>query len=703
MPRATYPLAPPNQPCGLDISEEPREAKSTAFHGLLQSLGEEHDRQLGALQKEIVELQRRLEEMRGAAACSVMPSSEERGGSLGGEAQACQSSGELELLAPDTGPMKLSPATGNDSTLSSSLAVKPCQSVVPVQAFPLRPVWTSMSNSCSDGSTPLANKSSAVRGRSFVVPTGSSYDTTSCCARRLMLPPNSNARIAWDTGSILAIAFDLVIIPLQVFSLPKVGVLLVMEWITRIFWTLDVPASFCFGFYKEGEIVISPARTAWHYATTWLLVDLLILGVDWFGVIVDPDDSSGAANVSRTVRATRVVRTVRLLRLLKLKRVLEEVQYRMDSETICILFKISLYIVYVLAINHFVACAWYGISSLEFEEGWTDATFFPDASFEFRYTTAMHWSIAQFSMGSMDVHPRGPYERAFAIVVLLFALVVFSGLVGSITEALAQVRQINNKHNTQMWLLRRFLKEHRVSKDLSTRIIRYCQYASEHREQRLQERDVEVLGLLSRKLHDELQYEKHACTLSVHKLFKALLDDTESSRTMHRICSSAITMVEVIRNEVLFSIGEEALAMYFITDGSLSYQTSDDIGGMTSSVSVGEWACEIVLWVSWICVGDLFAKTECRLLSIDAQRFSEIILREQPPTLGLLRSYAAAFHESLSHLGHNQVTELIQIQVRPSAIMGSIVTVERSSAKRDSAKSSTSRGQALRRRVSLLK
>merc|ERR1711920_476543 len=105
-----------------------------------------------------------------------------------------------------------------------------------------------------------------------------------------------------------------------------------------------------------------------------------------------------------------------------------------------------------------------------------------ERTFPYQYATAMHWSIAQFSMGSMDIYPTTILERWYAICVLLFALVIFSGLVGSITTAMAQLQQLKTKQATQMWLLRRFLRENKISKDLAGRIVRYCEYASEHRQ-----------------------------------------------------------------------------------------------------------------------------------------------------------------------------------------------------------------------------
>merc|ERR1712039_1093225 len=128
------------------------------------------------------------------------------------------------------------------------------------------------------------------------------------------------------------------------------------------------------------------------------------------------------------------------------------------------------------------------------------------------------------------------------------------------------------------------------------------------------------------------------------------------------ICSSAVCLVEIIRNEVLFAVGEEAFHMFFITDGLLGYQVGEIEDSLTSlmfTVGVGEWACEVALWVQWNCIGALFAKTECRLLSVEANRFADVIKSFQPPTWRLLQRYAKAFLQMLLHVEEEELTDLV--------------------------------------------
>merc|ERR1711920_1077101 len=53
------------------------------------------------------------------------------------------------------------------------------------------------------------------------------------------------------------------------------------------------------------------------------------------------------------------------------------------------------------------------------------------------------------------------------------------------------------------------------------------------------------------------------------------------------------------------------------------------------------------------------AKTECRLLSVEANRFADIIKSFQPPTWRLLQRYAKAFLQMLLHVEEDELTDLV--------------------------------------------
>merc|ERR1719456_1153372 len=96
---------------------------------------------------------------------------------------------------------------------------------------------------------------------------------------------------------------------------------------------------------------------------------------------------------------------------------------------------------------------------------------------KYQYVTAFHWAITQFTPSSMHVQPQNMLERIFAITVVIFGLVGFSYLVGSITGSLTELRRMKEEAVKQFWNLRRFLKRAHVSTSLRIRIEKYVEHA----------------------------------------------------------------------------------------------------------------------------------------------------------------------------------------------------------------------------------
>ena len=78
------------------------------------------------------------------------------------------------------------------------------------------------------------------------------------------------------------VTYDLLVIPLRVFTLPAwlsdgpgLGWILI-----ELFWVMDFVLAFFTGYYDQGLLVLDPARVARAYARTWMLFDLSVITVE---------------------------------------------------------------------------------------------------------------------------------------------------------------------------------------------------------------------------------------------------------------------------------------------------------------------------------------------------------------------------------------------------------------------------------------
>merc|ERR1719480_733486 len=122
--------------------------------------------------------------------------------------------------------------------------------------------------------------------------------------------------------------------------------------------------------------------------------------------------------------------------------------------------------VMILAVNHIVTCLWLTIGVAGKNSGgpnWIDAHLDGSDGIGYRYTTALHWSLTQFTPASMDVFPHNYGERTAAITVLIMGLMIFSSFISSITASMTQLRAMQGQNSREIWNLRRYMKHRKVS------------------------------------------------------------------------------------------------------------------------------------------------------------------------------------------------------------------------------------------------
>lgn len=238
----------------------------------------------------------------------------------------------------------------------------------------------------------------------------------------------------------------------------------------------------------------------------------------------------------------------------------------------------------------------------------------------------------------MRVEPQNIVERCFAILVLIFALIVFSSFVSSITGLMTQLRGMHEDSTKQVWLLRRYLRERGVSKVLSVRIQQFVEHASmESKAHGVPESKVQLLQLLSVQMNNELKCALVMPHMSQHPLFEHMI--ATSNIMLQRLCQRTLTRLHIAQHDSLFYQGEPSTQMYFVVCGDYRYCTqgprgeesiSRQMSGTSSrhyaTVSKEDWISEPTLWASaWLHVGHLQAVASGEVISIDSASFGDVM------------------------------------------------------------------------------
>ncbi|CAE8632466.1 unnamed protein product [Polarella glacialis] len=463
------------------------------------------------------------------------------------------------------------------------------------------------------------------------------------CLNSLAMNPGSNKRVAFEVFGLLLIFYDLAWWPAQVFGYTSGYTSRAILWLSSTFWACDLLVSFFVGFtiQDQGLIEMRVSKIARHYAMTWLPIDLLLVLLDWTlnALLLLSDDGVAGLGGGAFLERVQYLRLLRFLRFFKATNIISLLSDRIQSEAMRILVRVLKLLVFIMWINHLIACTWYavGINDLEREDTWVKANDLKGKGTVYAYTTALHWSITQFTPASMEVVPINELERSFAVFVIVSAMVIFSSFISTITNAMTQLRNLNSERNAELVKLRCFFSDHKVSASLVARISSCIHQTNKLTGSRVHSEDVSILELLPVSLKCDLAEEVFAPTLCAHPFIFAWGEyyPRDSKRLFLAARSSSLGA-----KHELFNTGQVAESMYFLSSGAMVYNRG---GERPARVSPEQWLAEPGLWIEWKHVGRASSTGKnCELVSLHCETAIRILSQDASAISGA-RRYAKTF------------------------------------------------------------
>jgi len=337
--------------------------------------------------------------------------------------------------------------------------------------------------------------------------------------------------------------------------------------------------------------------------------------------------------------------------------ILRKLQARIHSEYILTVGGILKIMVFMMLVNHYVACAWFyiavSVGEGSTEQSWTSMRFgtYGDVSMGYAYATSLHWSLTQFTPASMEVHPTNGYERVFNIIVIILGLGFFSSFVSSITQAMTHIRAVNAANTKRDEAMRAFFNEHRVSPELTGRIWDFCREnaATVAVTRWTKPSDVQTFSLLPEFIKDQLQEEVLLPVLKLHPFFRAYW--CADAQAVEAVCREAAFPVSLRAGEALLSNWKDVHEMVFVVCGMLEYHVSSLV--VPPTVSKGEWLCEAALWAEGTSLeGPLLGAIRgCDTILIKVEGLRKVAATHGR-SAGMLGRYAELFVASFTDLDH---------------------------------------------------
>lgn len=536
--------------------------------------------------------------------------------------------GDLEEMGAGTAK----PATDTKSGVS----VKSC----PPE---LHSVWVSKEG-LRKGTTRMLRQPKCQEASVFTRHSGALVRDDQVRLQRFMVRPHSIQRLTWDIIAMALLFYDLMYFPVTLAF--GVEVPLAIQWSVALFWTLDILLSFSTGYHSRyGLVEMRPYRIAQKYIKTWFVPDLAVVAADWLVVLLASDEAQPfklirLSKSGRSIRILKVLKFVRVVRTAKVSQIKAAIFVYIREERCRTIFNIFLMLVMIIIANHYIGCGWYVIgSTLCFTDNWLANSELDADALGYLYTTSLHWSLTQFTPASMELHPHNLAERTYAVCILLFGMLTFTSFVSSISSWMSEMRRHQSEMDASKRELRAFLYNKHVSVELYQRIWNYVKLSHWTVKGHIHEKDLPILKTLPATLSSKLRNELFVPTLTKAPFLMCF--SNLSPAAMTAVCFKAITESSLFSSQELFTFGEVAFKMYFVTGGIARYTHST--GSMTE-LSDDQWACEPAVWMKWTHCGNVVARTFCELLELDVEAFQKAVGAYDSIHV-FLSNYAVAFHK----------------------------------------------------------
>lgn len=476
--------------------------------------------------------------------------------------------------------------------------------------------------------------------------TGDSTKGSDHCLGRLVLRPDSLRRMMWDVVSGVVLCYDVLQIPVELVFNRRDDVTLQLNRTTAIFWTLDMPCCFLTGFHHAGLVEMRPKHIALNYIRKWFFLDLVIILCDWLFILLSLQRGGHVIQLVRVAKATRlarIIRAVRILRFAKFYRILTDFALQIKSEQVRTILSIVVMITCIVFSNHYIACGWYWLGTQDGKTWLGRNNAFAGTTDVYLYTTALHWSLTQFTPASMDVSATNTSERIYSICVLLFALVTFTSFVSSITTSMTHLRKIRSEPERQEVILREYFYANQITAELGQRVMNFLWANHFSIKKRVHEEDITILTLLPNYLRWKIREELFQPVITRLPFIAEYF--LWNATGVQEVCHHALQEVSLMSGDELFSRGKVAEKIFFVTGGALEYQHS--VHALCATVREKHWACESALWFKWFHVGRLVAKTTVEVSALDVRSFRETMMKY---TCGFefVLSYKKNFHACMA-------------------------------------------------------
>jgi hypothetical protein len=225
------------------------------------------------------------------------------------------------------------------------------------------------------------------------------------------------------------------------------------------------------------------------------------------------------------------------------------------------IIRLFTFAILVSIVSHWYACFFYLAATLSdpSETTWVKEAGLEQADKSEIYLAGLYWAVMTLTtIGYGDISAYSTVERAFSVVGMLFGVLLFAYVIGTITGLIEELDPALLEFQSNMDLLNTYLRNCRVPQQIQKRVRRYCYYKKDVDKEG---REQELLALTSPALREEILLYRYYDILCHIPQFKAAQET----------CPSFLGRVVCALRATLFGPDELIIKQGFVTDDAPMY------------------------------------------------------------------------------------------------------------------------------------
>ena len=454
-----------------------------------------------------------------------------------------------------------------------------------------------------------------------------------------LIQPAGRFRLLWDACGLVLIMMDAFVLPVALaweleggWQSPGGIVLLLIFWVSVVFWSADVFLNFITAFYRSGKLVSDSPSIVRHYVQTWLVFDVALLTLDFMNAFTE----MGELAALRYARIVRAFRLLRLLKMSKLQDILQEIAASTGRQWMMLVIAIVNTSFLILVVAHMLTCCWYWLGRLVEFDGivsWIEISGATGLPVYVQYLHSLRYVMNAPS--PPGISPESEKERLFDIMAYVFSLVVIGSAVSAIAGTLNELKAMNEASARQKREIRLYLTSQSASFELVSRIMKFVDY-------KLQRMSFVTFdpSLISPTLQTELfvgQRSRYLQVVPIFSLTSVLFPDVFAT-----ICA-ALEKDVYEQKEHVFAAGAWSTALHIAAAGVFNYIEGIEPDGKGVEIAGERWFGELSLYAEkTVHQTTLTAKSFAEMFSLSGSKLADCV-RDSPGCTSMFCEYAKEF------------------------------------------------------------